>query len=356
MEMDKKIKILINTPNIKLLGGVANHYLGLKPFWNEKVLYNQIGRKHKNKKTRYSKFWMPLDIIIYIWHIIIFHPNIILLNPSLARLALIRETIFIRIANLFGRHVCIFFHGFNKSNIPQINTSALANTLNTCKCIIVLAKEFENILRSWGVTVPIHLTTTKVDDNLIKDFDINTRTGKIKNILFLSRIEKAKGIYEAADTFALLKSQHRDLNLTFVGDGTELTNLKKYVAEKHLEDVRFTGRLNGHSLIEEYVKADMFLFTSHGEGMPTVVLEAMAFGLPIVTRAVGGLCDFFENGKMGGITTSQNAEDFVKLINPLLDNPALVKEISYYNHQYAKKHFMASTVARNIENILKQYV
>lgn len=354
MEMDKKIKILINTPNLNLLGGVANHYLGLKPFWNEKVLYNPIG-KTSNKQGS-GIYRLPLNIIVFIWRIISFQPDIILLNPSLSRSALIRDMIFLRIAKLLRTRVAIFFHGFDKSIIPQINTSALANTLNTCKCIIVLAKEFEDILRSWGVTVPIHLTTTKVDDNLIKDFDINTRTGKIKNILFLSRIEKAKGIYEAADTFALLKSQHRDLNLTFVGDGTELANLKKYVAEKHIKDVRFTGRLDGEDVASEYIKADFFFFSSYGEGMPTVVLEAMAFGLPIVTRAVGGLCDFFENGKMGGITTSQNAEDFVKLINPLLDNPALVKEISYYNHQYAKKHFMASTVARNIENILKQYV
>lgn len=354
MEMDKKIKILINTPNLNLLGGVANHYLGLKPFWNEKVLYNPIG-KTSNKQGS-GIYRLPLNIIVFIWRIVSFQPDIILLNPSLSRSALIRDMIFLRIAKLLRTRVAIFFHGFDKSIIPTLNTAALAKKLNRSECVFVLAKEFEDILRSWGVTVPIHLTTTKVDDNLIKDFDINTRTGKIKNILFLSRIEKAKGIYEAADTFALLKSQHRDLNLTFVGDGTELANLKKYVAEKHLDDVHFTGRLDGPSLIEEYVKADILLFTSHGEGMPTVVLEAMAFGLPIVTRAVGGLCDFFEDYKMGAITASQNAEDFVKLIDPLLGNPALVKKISYYNHQYAKKHFMASTVARNVENILKQYV
>lgn len=46
--------------------------------------------------------------------------------------------------------------------------------------------------------------------------------------------------------------------------------------------------------------------------MPTVVLEAMAFGLPVVTRAVGGLCDFFEDGKMGRITNSMNPMDYAK--------------------------------------------
>ena len=39
------MKILINTPNIYGIGGVANHYLGLKPYWKEMVLYNSIGSK-----------------------------------------------------------------------------------------------------------------------------------------------------------------------------------------------------------------------------------------------------------------------------------------------------------------------
>lgn len=62
-------------------------------------------------------------------------------------------------------------------------------------------------------------------------------------------------------------------------------------ADKDLSDVIFTGRLAGEALKNDK-NALLLLLTTHGEGMPTVVLEAMAFGLPILTRNVGGLVDF----------------------------------------------------------------
>ena len=92
------------------------------------------------------------------------------------------------------------------------------------------------------------------------------------------------------------------------------------MANKNLSDVKFTGRLGGEALSNAYKKADFFLFMSYGEGMPTVVLEAMAFGLPVFTRNVGGLVDFFENGRMGYISDSLNPVDFANAMKPYLEN------------------------------------
>ena len=89
--------------------------------------------------------------------------------------------------------------------------------------------------------------------------------------------------------------------------------------------------------------------------MPTVVLEAMAFGLPVFTRNVGGLPDFFENGKMGYITDSLNAEDFAKALIPYIENTQLTQQVSHYNARYAKEHFMASRVAKELELLIKNY-
>ena len=174
----------------------------------------------------------------------------------------------------------------------------------------------------------------------------------MKNILFLSRIEKAKGVFEAVQTYNLLYEKYPYLKMRIVGDGSALPELKQYVKDNNIEGITFTGGLSGQTVIEEYKNADFFFFPSHGEGMPTVVLEAMAFGLPVVTRAVGGLNDFFEDGKMGRMTDSKEPEDFVKLIEPFLQEKELTKRTSVYNHFYAKEHFLASKVAKQIEDIL----
>ena len=104
---------------------------------------------------------------------------------------------------------------------------------------------------------------------------------------------------------------------------------------------------------EAFRKGDLYLFPSFHEGMPTSVLEAMAFGIPVITRPVGGLVDFFENEKMGKMVDSIKPSDFTEAIESLLTNVNLVKQISLYNYQYAQKHFLASRIALDMENKLK---
>lgn len=342
------MKILINTPDITGLGGVANHYLGLNAYWSENVMYNSLGSPKRRK------ILLPITILKFIYKLIVFNPDVVILNPSLGDGALKRDFFYQNLANLFGKRVVIFMHGFNLDYAKTIEKEWAVKNFNKASMIFVLANQFKDIMQSWGVTVPIRLTTTKVDDALLDGFNPEkNKTFNNKNILFLSRVEKAKGIYETVDTFEILKQKYKDIALTFVGDGSELEALKDYAQSKNLSDIRFTGKLSGKELSKEYQNGDLFLFLSYGEGMPTVVLEAMAFGLPVFTRRVGGLADFFENGKMGYITDSLEPKDFADAMTPYLENPELTRKVSQYNASYAKKHFMASFVAKQIEQTIK---
>lgn len=348
------MKILINTPYLSLPGGVANHYKGLQPFWNEKIHYNQIGKR--SKKSGNGIFWLPIDIIKFIIKIIFLNPDIILLNPSLGRNAIKRDFIFLNIAKFFNKKVALFFHGFNTEIIKELNIESLKNNLNKCKCIFVLAKEFADIIQLWGVTVPIHLTTTKVDDRLLENFDIDAKNHDTKNILFLARIEKAKGIYTALDAIKILQEKHSDLTFRVAGTGNEFEKAKQYAIKNNIK-TDFLGNLSGTALVNEFKKANLYILpTTHSEGMPTSVLEAMAFGLPIITRPVGGVCDFFENGKMGQLIESLNPQEYADEIEKYIGDPIKGKETSQFNHQYAKKHFLASSVSKNIEKVLATYL
>ena len=74
----------------------------------------------------------------------------------------------------------------------------------------------------WGVKVPIYIMTTKVDDRLVDNFDIHSRSGNIRNILFLSRITIEKGIFIAIQAYRKLQKLHPQLKLTIVGEGEAL--------------------------------------------------------------------------------------------------------------------------------------
>lgn len=348
------MKVLINIPYLKFKGGVANHYLGLRDYWTEDVRYNQIGKKHN--KLGSGKYRLPLDLIKFIFKIIVFKPDIVLVNPSLSRRAIVRDLIFLKVAHTFHKKTAVFFHGFDEEYISNHDTSNLVSWLNRTSTVFVLASQFANILKNIGVTVPINVVSTKVDDKLVADFNIEDRKGNINNLLFLARITEQKGIFIALEIYKILLNKYPNLKFRVVGEGPALNMAKNFCKTNNLSNAVFTGALSGKSLIKEYRDGDIYILPTYHEGMPTSVLEAMAFGLPVITRPVGGLVDFFENGKMGEMVDSLRPEDFVPYIVKYLNDRELSESTSIYNFQYAKKHFMASTVAKNIERILRKYV
>lgn len=349
------MKILINTPTMSLIsGGVSNHYYGLQSYWTESVKYNIVGKRNAKKGS--GKYWILWDVLKFSILLTFWHPDAVVLNPSMTDNALKRDLFFLKITKFFRKKVVLFIHGFHPEYCETIDTKALASKMDKADGVFVLAESYKNLLIQWGVRCPVMTTTTKVDDRLIEHFDVNERNGEVKNILFLSRVEKEKGIYEAIDAFQLIKEQNNKIFLTVVGQGTELDSAKQYVTQKGLSGVVFTGRLQGQDLINQYKTADIYIFPSYSEGMPTTVLEAMAFGLPIIARKVGGLVDFFEPGRMGFITDSYAPQVFAKAISQYIQNVPLTKEVSVYNHLYAKDHFLASKVAVEIENDIKKII
>lgn len=346
-------KVLIVVPPLYILGGVALHYAGLKNYWEGNVEYYQSFKIVRGANRMFAKVWLLLDIINFFFIILFKNPDVVVFNLSLKK-GFYSRILYQRVVKILGKKMVIFIHGWNVDSENMLLTAKGKWMMRQADGIIVLAQQFKDKLLKYGINKKILLTTTKVDDALVGDFNVvSDRDYSGKNILFVSRIEKEKGIYEVVNTYALLKPKYKDLKLTFVGDGTELGALKECVAEKGLQDVRFTGRLDGMELAKEYKAANFFFFPSYGEGLPTVVLEAMAFGLPVFSRKVGGLVDFFENDKMGYITDSLNPKDFVDAIEPYIKDENLTRTVSLYNEQYAKVHFMASTVAKFLESYFK---
>jgi glycosyltransferase involved in cell wall biosynthesis len=170
-------------------------------------------------------------------------------------------------------------------------------------------------------------------------------------ILFLSRVERYKGIRETVDAYRLLRSRSDRVRLTIAGVGQDLEGIKRYVREQEIEGVTFTGHLVGESKARAFLRSSVYVLPSHSEGMPISVLEAMAYGVPVVANRTGGLRDFFEHGKMGFLADRPGPELLSDMIGNLLQDRELARRISVYNHQYAKTRFAASTVARRLEQI-----
>jgi glycosyltransferase involved in cell wall biosynthesis len=358
------MKILINTPLISIPAGVSNHYFGLRTYFSKDIIYNQYIPGHYIdqyvKLKPLSRFFrlvtVSFDLFKFIVLLIIFRKPVVLLNPSFDRTALKRDLIYLKIAKFMSCKVAVFFHGWDTIYLESVfkNEKKFSPSWGKADAYFVLAAEFKQYLEKLGVETPIHLTTTKVNDKLIGREIEKKEIQNIKTILFLGRVERDKGIFTTIDAFDILSKKYKDIKLRVVGYGKMLEQAKYYSIKMGLNNITFTGPLYGDDLIKEYLMADLYILpTTHGEGMPTSILEAMAFGLPVITRPVGGLKDFFENNKMGYLIESLEPEDYAQHIESLINDINLAKRMSEYNKKYAKEHFLASKVAQKLELILK---
>ena len=92
--------------------------------------------------------------------------------------------------------------------------------------------------------------------------------------------------------------------------------------------------------------------TSHNEGLPTTILEALAFGLPVITTAVGGISDVVSNNRNGLIIDDlNNPIELKKHIEFFYLNPELTFKFKLRNLKLSKK-FSSSNVAKQITNII----
>lgn len=352
------MKLLIVVPSFRLLGGISFHYLGLKKYWHSQVRYAVAGRR----PHMHASLTLLPDFIGYVLKLMFYRPDVVVVNPSFYPYPLLRDAIHMLTARLFGCKVVAMFHGWNLrySASQEAKPCWALRQFNKMAFIYVLSSDYQKRLRKMGIRVPILLTTTEVDDALLQHFNMAQRQGrKIKNILFLARLDRAKGIFETIDAFALLHKNHPDTHLNVYGsswNGALEGELDAYVAEHHIEGITFHGRVTGPEKAQAFANNDIYILPSHFEGMPTSVLEAMAFGLPVVTRPVGGVPDFFEQGKMGYMINSFSAADFAEKLALLVNDEATTQRIGLYNYQFAHQHFLASTVAAKFEADIQEHL
>jgi glycosyltransferase involved in cell wall biosynthesis len=346
------MKILINTPPPSNIGGVANHYKGLKKYWTEDVCYNYIG----GRKGIPGSVIIIFDLLKFIYKCLAIRPHVVVLNPSLGKTAIMRDGLFLRASKFLGYKTVVFFHGWDEKQEAKIDRKpkSFVKKFNKADAFLVLASSFQKKMKEWRITKPIQLTTTKVDDNLICDFDIKDKVYG-KKLLFLARIVKEKGIFTTLRSFKKIKERYPQAELTVAGSGKALDGAKSFVKHNSISNVSFTGFITGKKLQKVFRNSDLYLFpTEHGEGMPTSVLEAMAFGLPVISRPVGGMLDFFEENKMGYLLETTDASNHTEKVIELFENEERLEKIGRYNHKYAKENFLASKVARNLERVFKE--
>lgn len=148
--------------------------------------------------------------------------------------------------------------------------------------------------------------------------------GAAREIVCVGRLSAEKGHAGLLDALAALMPAHPGLRLTLVGDGPEDAALRARAAALGLEDrVTFTGRLDEAATLARIAGADMLVLPSFMEGLPIVLMEAMALGVPVIASRVAGIPELVIEGETGLLFDPANWRALGEAIARLADDAAL---------------------------------
>lgn len=329
------MKVLIAVPDLSLHGGVAALYnvLKLDVFYKNIEYFNVNGKLPLLLRT-------PINYISFI--IKLRNTDVVHLNPSLNSKSIYRDSFYALFTLIFGKKLLVYWHGWDVNFEERIIKNKLlsflfSKTLLKANTTVVLGKIFEQKIKDLGFKNKIVIETGCFDDiyNNIKLPKELTGNKEII-LLFLSRLEKEKGIYIAIETLRILNSKNAKYKLIITGNGSESENVKKYINSN--DNIELVGHVSEEFKYSNLLlKSDILFFpTYYPEGMPLSIIEGISFGLPIISRPIGGIPDIVKN-ENGVITDSLEPKIFADIISDICNDKEKYHSISECNTKYAKK-------------------
>jgi glycosyltransferase involved in cell wall biosynthesis len=143
-------------------------------------------------------------------------------------------------------------------------------------------------------------------------------------VLSVTRLVRGKGMPFLLDAIAALVNRGVDVELMVVGEGTERDDFVEQSRRLGIADrVELAGAIGQDEIRGHYAQADAFCLPSFAEGVPVVLMEAMAFELPVVATRITGVPELIEDGVSGLVVTPARADELADALERLATSPKL---------------------------------
>jgi glycosyltransferase involved in cell wall biosynthesis len=171
------------------------------------------------------------------------------------------------------------------------------------------------------------------------------RTGS--TLLFVGRLERRKGVDVLLEALKRLRATGHDVYLTIVGDGPERSVRERQAADALLRTaVTFAGACDENGVAEAMRTADLLIVPSLSEGLPVVIIEALASGVPVVATAVGGNPELVRDGETGLLVPPADPDKLAAAIVRLLSDPDLRRRMGVAGRRLVCRDHNAGRNAR----------
>ncbi|SNR66682.1 glycosyltransferase [Paracoccus sediminis] len=184
------------------------------------------------------------------------------------------------------------------------------------------------------------------------DGDLRGPQGPVR-LVFVGRLAPVKGVRVLLDAVGKALARGADLHLTVIGDGPDRATLQAAAAPLG-GAVRFTGYRSQDEVAAHLAESDLFVLASFAEGVPVVLMEAMASGLPVVATRIAGIPELVDDGKSGAIVAPGDAAALADAIARLAADPELRRRMGRAGRAAVSRDFALQTEAARLARLFSE--
>lgn len=330
-------------------------------------LYTHLSKISEVKLIKWggSNKWLPIVLPFFllksIWILLTQKIDVIYLQDGLlAPLGLIlkifRKSIIITIYGLDITYKNKFYQFLIPRYVRQLNKIICISSAAKQECLERSIPENKIVVVPSGIPDKFYVGKDKraTSVQLEKKFNISLKDKKI--ILSVGRLVERKGLHWFIEqVIPKLISQRKDFIYLIAGEGFFRKKIEDIIQNKELYDyIKLLGEADDKKLRLLYNSADIFVMPNipvegDMEGLGIVILEAASCGLPVVASNLEGIKDAIKNGKNGFLVESRNADEFVRVINELLENNKKREELGEKARKFTLENY-------NWDKISKDYL
>lgn len=207
------------------------------------------------------------------------------------------------------------------ARLPPSARRAVARVLQRCDCVIVLSQQWREFYIA-HCAVPEARVKVLYNPACLPEQVPDRRRRATVQFLFLGRIGASKGAFDLLNAFdSLAPSERRRARLVMAGDG-DLAAIRRSFSSADGQPLilSWVDSAQRDALLAE---SDVFILPSYREGVPMALLEAMAFGLPVITTPVGGIPDIVTDRREGLLVSPGDVPRLRQAMSELIQDNAL---------------------------------
>lgn len=232
------------------------------------------------------------------------------------------------VSKLTGFSLSITVHG--PDEFYDVSLYHLTEKIETCQFLCVIGKFARSQLMK--ISPVEHWAKFEVTPLGVNPESFAARPPKQPNgcfeILCVGRLVPAKGQHILVKAVERLSRSGQNVKLRLVGEGPDRKSLEQMVCRLDLSGrVMFEGAVNQEKIQDFYRQADAFVLPSFAEGIPVVLMEAMAIQVPCVTTRITGIPELIRDGIDGLLVTPSDDEELASTIAQLIHQPQLCAKL-----------------------------